>query len=172
MPRWNIARSALVAMLLLTTACAQTSGQAVHAPKPPADYVFLSSGDNSNEKNIAVGINTDLMMSDDPDSMTLVLFGMKFALAIQHAVPADSGAAGSGLKVGDPITFAAVAAETEFQAAANYLVQRFPKLTNAAGYLFRSPERRYLLWVTFDTATNGNALYFDVTKWAIAMRKN
>ena len=132
LPRRSIARAALFATVLLIAACVQTSGPAVHAPKPPADYVFLSSGDNSNEKNIAVGINTDLVMSDDPDSMTLVLFGMKFALAMQHAVPANSGSAGSGLKVDDPIIFAAAGAETEFPAAANYLVQRFPGLTDLA----------------------------------------
>jgi hypothetical protein len=169
--RWSITRSALVAMSLLTAACAQTGQPAVHAPKPPADFVFIGSGDTSRDKKIVVKMNFDLKESNDPDGKLMLPFGMLFGGAIRGAEPTSNSATGTGLTHNDPIVFDAVAEEAELDAVANYLATKFPDPRNVKGRLYRSPERRYLVWVNFDTRANSNALYFDVTKWAAALRQ-
>jgi spore maturation protein CgeB len=71
------------------------------------------------------------------------------------------------LSVKNPIVFSPpVSADAEVQSAANLIANRAPDRRNIVGRLFRSPDRRYLLLIEFETAAGANALYFDITNWA------
>ena len=163
-------RWAFVAALCLATACAQTSQPAVHAQKPPADFVYIGSGDTSEDKKINVNINTDLMDSNDPDHKLTIFFGLLFAGAIKDPKDTSGSTAGTGHSYSDPLVFSAVADQAELDAIANYLATHFPGHDDVIGHLYRSPEKRYLVWAVFETRAGSNALYFDVTKWATVNR--
>lgn len=166
-------RHTLMALALLCVACTQGDhlGQAVHAPKPPADYVYIGSGDTSEEKKIDVNVNFDLMKSKDPDSNLSLLFGMIFAGSVSDAKPVTASSKGTGLSHLDPILFDSVEDSAELDATANYLAARFPDRDKVIGHLFRSPTQRYLVWTIFETDAGNNALLFDVTRWAAFKRK-
>lgn len=59
-------------LLLAMTACSShnphdAGSRPQRATMPPADYVHISSADVSNSKNIQIGVNTDLIDSDEAD---------------------------------------------------------------------------------------------------------
>lgn len=171
MPR--LLRNAAVLLLLVLAGCGPASREAaqrVTAAKPPADYVYLASGDTTDAKNIEVNINFEEMVSTNLDERLILLFGMLFAGAVADAVPAKPDITGDGLSAGDPIRFPAAAIDDQMAMLNNYLAGRFSDRDNLVGHLYRGPESQYIVRAEFDTGAGANSLYFDVTKWAL--RKN
>lgn len=55
-------------LLLTLTACAQTDGGTrraapVHAAKPPSDHILIGSVENTDSKDVHVGINSAVMVT-------------------------------------------------------------------------------------------------------------
>jgi hypothetical protein len=170
--RVSVFRTVTVTLVLAIAACSsphdkQVSITPMRAAAPPAGYTHIGSADTSDGKNLQVGVNTDLLGGDKGDEMLSVWFGLYFSGAVGDAKAADMGTTGEGLSVKDPIVFSpAVEAATELQNALNLVAHRAPDRHNIVGSLYRSPDRRYVLLVEFDTAAGANALYFDITNWA------
>lgn len=159
----------VVVCLLILSACAPVAGgaaQRVAAPPPPASYIYLGSGDARDANKIVAKINFEYMEQGEPDERLALLFGLLFAGAARTAVAAGPEVSGTGLSADDPIGFPAVAADAELVAAVNYLAGQFPDRANVVGDLFRAPDHRYVVRVSFDTGAGANALYVDVTRWA------
>lgn len=161
----------VLAVIFLVTACATTSPPAVHAPKPPPDFVYIGSGDTSQDKDIKININTELMESGDPDHKLTLFFGLLFAGSLSDPEKTGSGTTGAGRSYDDPFVFSGVADDAELDALANYLATHFPDRDDIIGHLYRSPAQRYVVWTLFETRAGSNALYFDVTKWAAVKRQ-
>jgi hypothetical protein len=134
---------------------------------PPADYTHLSSSDTADNENIEIGLNTDLIGSDE-EAMTISLhFGLHFPIAVREAKAEDHATTGDGLSVSNPLVFSPpVSPDAEIQSAVNLIAHRALDRANMVGHLFQSPDRRYLLLIEFDTAAGAKALYFDITEWA------
>jgi hypothetical protein len=170
----HLLRHATAILLLAIAACSASGTQGTgsrpqRAAPPPADYTHISSSDTRDSKNIQIGVNTGLIGSDEEGASLSWHFGLHFPLAVQDAKAEDLGATGDGLSAGSPLVFAPpVAPEAEVQSAVNLIASRAPDRRNMVGTLFRSPDRRYLLLIEFDTAAGANALYFDITDWAKA----
>ena len=112
-------------------------------------------------------MNTGLIGSDEEGVSLSIHFGLHFPLAVQDAKAQDLGTVGDGLSAGNPLVFAPpVAPEVEVESAVNLIASRAPDRRNFVGTLLRSPDRRYLLLIEFETAAGANALYFDITNWA------
>jgi hypothetical protein len=161
------------AILLLAMAACSASGtqgtesRPQRAAPPPADYTHISTSDASDGKNIEIGVNTGLIGSDEEGISLSLHFGLHFPLAVQDAKAEDLGTTGDGLSAGNPLVFAPpVVPEVEVESAVNLITSRAPDRRNMVGTLLRSPDRRYLLLIEFDTAAGSNALYFDITNWA------
>ena len=170
----HITRRCLVAGLLSGAlalgGCADASkGTTVaHAPKPPADYVFIGSGDLSRTKGVNVVIDFD---SPSGEPLILpVIFGTGFLAAIDDGAAPAPRNNGKGDRATNPIAFPAVPADDELDAAGDYLAERYPGSDGIAGHLFRAPDKRYLMWVEFSTHAGPGALYFDLSRW-VAARK-
>jgi len=168
----HLRRHATAILFLAITACSTSGPQGTGSPplraaQPPANYTLIGSSDAGDGKNIEIGVNTGLIGSDEEGMKLSLHFGFHFPLAVQDAKAEDLGTTGDGLSVGSPLVFAPpVAPEAEVESAANLIASRAPDRRNIVGTLFRSPERRYLLLIEFDTAAGANALYFDITNWA------
>lgn len=169
----SVARHGIAVLLLFAAACASPSGTRdgsapVRAAQPPSDYLYLSGADLSDGKDIKIGVNTDLFgKAEEQDVRLSVGFGIYFAGAAADAHPTDAITVGSGLKATDPIRLSPPGtADAELDAALNVLATRAPDRRNIVGQLFRSPDHRYLVLITFDTRAGANSLYFDVTNWA------
>jgi hypothetical protein len=166
-------RASVIAGLLLATACAGQPGLSAkkgvtHAPRPPADYVFIGSGDLSKPKNVDVVIDFD-----SPSGEPLILpaiFGMGFMAAVHEGAAPAPQHSGQGDSTTDPIKFPTVTDDDELDAAGDYMAATYPGYEAAAGHLFRAPDKRYLMWVEFKTDASPGALYFDVSRW-VAARK-
>jgi hypothetical protein len=169
-----ILRHATAILLLALAACGSPHDRDAGSPPlraaaPPADYIYIGSGDASDDKNIQVGVNTALFGGDKADEGLSVMFGFYFSAAVHDAQPAEFGTVGDGLSVSNPIVFSPpVEASAELQSAINLVAKRSPDRHNVVGSLYRNSDRRYLLLVEFDNAAGANAIYFDVTKWAKA----
>lgn len=165
-------RIATVILLFAVGACSsprdqQVSIAPVRAAAPPAGYTLISSSDTSTEKNIQIGVNTDLLGGDD--GRLAFHFGFHFPGAVREAQAADLATNGDGLSVNSPIVFSPPAtAVDEVQGAVNLVARRAPDRENLVGTLLRSPDHRYLLLIEFENKAGKNALYFDVTNWAKA----
>jgi hypothetical protein len=167
----RLARNAVAILLLALAACGPASREAaqrVTAAKPPANYVYLASGDTSEAKNIKVNINFEEMASSKSDKRLILLFGMLFAGAVADAVPAKNDITGGGLSASDPIRFSAAATDAQMQTLNNYLADRFPDRDDLVGHLYRGPESQYVVRTEFDTGAGANSLYFDVTEWVLS----
>lgn len=163
--------------LLALAGCAQSPGagsptQRIQAPLPPSGYVLIGESDTGAKEKIQVGI-PDFDSAGD-DGLTLSLFfGFGFVSAALDPTPAKLGTTGSGASVNDPIAFAPpVKAEVELDSTLNHLANRYPESRNIAGQLFRSPAARYLLRISFDTPAGANAVYYDITRWAVRRKED
>lgn len=159
------------AALLLVSACASNAPQdngnsSIRAQRPPADYVYLASGDLRKPGNIDVGINFEALT--EGDSHVQVTFGIIFAGRMEDGAPPAPPHSGSGSKVTDPIVFPAVNDKDEIDAAGDFMADSFPDRADIVGYIFRSPQKRYLMLIEFATDAGANALYFDVSRWVAA----
>jgi hypothetical protein len=169
-----LARRVIPAFLLvLVAACVSNSGtrngaSAVRAALPPSDYIFLSSADLSEGKDIQIGVTPGFMGKlDDRDSRLMLMFGFAFATAALDAKPSDAATVGNGLSVTDPIRLSPpVTANAELDTVLSVLATRAPDRDNIIGHLYHSPDQRYLALIEFDTRAGANSLYFDVTNWA------
>ena len=164
-------------VLLLLAACVSPHGEGedsapLRTAVPPSDYTLIGKADTRDWKNLRLEVNTDLWDHDDvvdgsEENETLPFtFGQEFYRAV-YAESEDVSAAGDGLDPESPIIFYAPADESAWiRSALSVVTMRAPDRTNIVGTLLRSPDRRYVLLVEFDTGTGANALYFDVTRWA------
>jgi hypothetical protein len=156
------------ALALGGCAGASKSTSVVHAPRPPADYVFIGSGDLSKAKSVNVVIDFD---SPSGEPLILpVIFGTGFLGAMDDGAAPAPRHNGKGDSAADPITFPAVSADDELDSAGDYLAERYPGSDGVAGHLFRAPGKRYVMWLEFSTDTGPGALYFDLSRW-VAARK-
>jgi hypothetical protein len=168
------ARCAIPACLLLfVAACASTAGTrsgsaTLRAGPPPPEYLQIGGADLRADKKIDVMVNTELLSGkDEQDSRLAVVFGFHFAAAASDAKTIGALTSSGGLKATDPIRLSpAGAADAELEDALNILAARAPDRDNIVGYLYRSPDRQYVVLIHFDTAAGANSLYFDVTNWA------
>jgi hypothetical protein len=156
--------------LLMVTACAGTkqtsSTNTIRAPRPPANYVHLASGNLRDSDNIEIGINFEAL--SEGDSHVQVTFGIIFAGSMQDGAPPAPSHSGSGSQVDGPIIFPDVDGKTEIDAAGDFMAENYPDRTDIVGHIFRSPQKRYLMLVEFQTGEGANALYFDVSRWVAA----
>lgn len=158
-------------LLLAMTACSSpnphdTGCRPQRAAMPPADYVHISSADVSDSKTIQIGVNTDLIGSDEADAALSLHFGVHFPNAgLEEGRRSRDNWRWLERQEPDRV-LAAGAADAEVQSAANLIANLAPDRRNMVGRLFRSPDRRYLLLIEFEMAAGANALYFDITNWA------
>jgi hypothetical protein len=161
---------AIAILFLVLAACSSPQGKTgspLRAADPPSDYVYIASADISDGKNIEIGVNTDLFGGDKADEQLSITFGIYFSSAAGSAEAAELGTTGDGLSVTNPLVFSPpVEAPAELQSALNVLAKRAPDRRNLVGYLYRSPDRHYLLRIEYDSAAGANAVYFNVTNWA------
>lgn len=159
----------LLACLLALGACATSGGSATsteRAGPPPANYTYISGGDLTKDKNISLQVNFDLMEAKDPDEKMSIFFGLHFWSAMEDAVAAKKTTRGGGLTATDPITLTSADPKKELDEIGSYVIDRFPSRDKIKGELYRSPEKRYVLWLQFETSEGARALYFDATGWA------
>lgn len=155
--------------LLLLAACATSSGSAKSAAlagPPPSNYTYISGGDLTKDKHVSLHVNFDLMEAKDPDEKLSLFFGLHFWGAMNDAVPAKKTTRGSGSHAADPIVLTAADPKKELDEIGSYVVERFPSRDKIVGELYRSPEKRYVLWLRFETADGPKAFYFDASGWA------
>jgi hypothetical protein len=164
-------------VVLVLAACAQPGGGShsaagpVHAAKPPADYAFIGSLENTDSKERNIGVNSDLLTDSAEDSRPTVFFGLEMAFALSDVKPERSASGGDGSDVAQPITFDPEPGRDSLKAAMNDLASRYPDRRDVKAYLFRSPSRAYLLLAEFETGAGEGALYYDVTSWGEAVKK-
>lgn len=164
----------LLATLLALSACATTGGSATStklAGPPPGSYTYIGGSDLSEDKNISLHVNTDLMHAKDPDEKLSLFFGLHFWSAM-NAVPGKNATRGSGSNATDPIVLTAAAPKTELDEIGGYVADRFPSRDKIIGELYRSPEKRYVLWLRFETSEGPKAIYFDASRWAETHRNS
>ncbi len=174
-PLRQITYGCLLATLLALGSCATSGGTATStklAGPPPGNYTFISGGDLSKDKNISLHVNTDLMDAKDPDEQLSLFFGLHFWGAMNDAVPAKKAARGSGSDAADPIVLTSANPKNELDEIGSYVVDRFPSRDKIIGELYRSPEKRYVLWLRFETSEGSKAIYFDASRWAETHRNS
>jgi hypothetical protein len=171
----HVTYGCLLAALLALGACAAPGGSSTSAKlaaSPPSNYTYISGGDLTKDKNISLHVNTDLMDAKDPDEQLSLFFGLHFWGAMTDAVPAKKATRGGGLSVADPIMLTSADPKNELDEIGSYLVERFPSRDKIIGELYRSPEKRYVLWLRFETSEGPKAFYFDASGWAETHRKS
>lgn len=173
----SVLRHISAIVLLLLAACASPHSKGadsgpLRAAEPPSDYTLIGKADTSDWKNLRLEANTDLWDHDDvldgsEENETLSFtFGHAFYWAVWTETE-NVSAVGDGLDVESPVVFySPVEASAEIRSALSVVTMRAPDRRNIVGTLLRSPDRRYLLLIEFDTAAGANALYFDITNWA------
>jgi hypothetical protein len=162
-------------LLLALAACAQSNGAMqgagpVHSAKPPSDHAFIGSVEDTEGKDVHVGISAAVLGDAAGDGRLTALFGLEMLGAIADAKPARSGASGDGASVARPITFNPAPGRDALKAAMNDLACRYPARSDISAYLLRSPSRAYPLYAVFDTDAGPGALYYDVTSWAETLK--
>jgi hypothetical protein len=163
-------------LLLTLVACAQTNGGThgaapVRAAKPLPDHAFIGSVENTESKDVHVGINSAVIGDKAGDGRLTALFGLEMLGAIADAKPARSRAGGDGSSTAQPIAFDPAPGRNGLKAAMNDLVDRYPDRSDVKCYLFSRPDRTYVLYAVFDTGAGPGALYYDVTSRAEALKK-
>ena len=173
-----VLRHATAILLLLLAACASPHGNATGSPpqraaEPPSDYTLIAKAD-THDLTLRLEVNTEIWDRDDffdgteEDETLPFKFGHAFYWAV-WTEPEKISATGDGLAAESPvIIYTAREASDEIRSALRVVSMRAPDRRNVVGTLLRSPDRRYILLVQFDTAGGPSSLYFNVTDWAKA----
>ena len=161
---------------ILAAACTQpgSSGPATFR-RPPADHAIVAQSDLTESKNIDVMIDLKLLDKRQVPLLLPVVFTVGLPAAMDEAAPENSvpensaagnvAVTGKGADAADPLRFPGDV-EDELVAAAGYVRRHFPAWRNMVGYLVQTPDKKYLLWATFDDSGGKRGLYFDITRWA------
>jgi hypothetical protein len=168
-------------ILLLVGACAQQPQSATAhraatlAPAPDAQSGYRPIAmAGASGKQAEIGIDFD-KLGKDQDLKLALMYGVD---ATASLVP-DEGQPESGLKysgAGDtwkrPIVVRGQAKALSTVANAyRYVADRFPGSRIASSTLYAGPPPNYVTRVEFSSAQGEQALYFDLTEWAEAWRK-
>jgi hypothetical protein len=171
-----VLRYASAVLLLLLAACASphrngTGSPPQRAAEPPSGYTLIATAD-TRDSTLRLEVNTEIWTYDDvldayeEDETLPFKFGHAFYWAVFTETDKIS-ATGDGLAAESPvIIYSAREAYNEIRSALSVVTMRAPDRRNVVGTLLRSPDRRYILFVEFDTAGGTRSLYFDVTNWA------
>ncbi|WP_374378321.1 hypothetical protein [Dongia sp.] len=160
--------------LAIVAACTGNGGTGtksvnVKAPRPPAEYTYLGSGDLTKSGGVNAIVDFDAPKGDS--TVLPVMLAVALAHAMHESTAPAPSHSGSGSRASDPIMFPTVPSDNEVDASGAYLTEFYPGSKSAIGHLFRGPREIYLLWVEFKTASGSNAIYFDVSRW-VAARKS
>lgn len=164
-------RLAALCVALTMSACAhQTIGAPtearIQAPPPPNNYVEIGSAEDKGNQSISIGISTNALDGDKDTSKLSLMFGFYFHDAAMEAKAAHLGTVGDGLTVKTPITFSPpLGGKEELGAILNQLAALYPDRQRVGGHLLSTPDQRYLVYITFRTASGPNAIYFDISRW-------
>lgn len=176
MKRLSLAILAIGAALLLG-ACAQSqTGNAHHAallaPVPDAASGYRSIASTGAPENIGIDFER---LSKDGELMLALAYGID---ATASQTP-EEGKPESGLRyfgAGDswtrPITVHGQAkAVSTIANAYRYISEHFPGSRITGSTLYAGPSPTYVTRITFTGDKGDQALYFDLTEWADAWRK-
>jgi len=167
--------------MLLVSACAQQQPtekahrMATLAPAPEVESGYRPIAmAGASGKQAEIGIDFD-KLGKDQDLKLALMYGID---ATASLVP-DEGSPESGLSysgAGDswkrPITVRGQAkALSTIANAYRYVADHFPGSRIASSTLYAGPPPNYVTRVEFSSAQGEQALYFDLTDWAEAWRK-
>ena len=166
-----------ITMALCFGACAQPQAKsgAMLAPAPSADSGYRPIAmAGASEKQGEIGIDFD-KLGKDQDLQLALMYGVNATAAL----PPVEGKAERGLSYsgsGDswerPIVIHGQAAALgTIDNAYRRIADRFPKSRILSSTLYAGPPPNYVSRIEFSNPEGQQALYFDLTEWARAWRK-
>jgi hypothetical protein len=166
-----------VTTALLLSACAQPQGKsgAALAPAPSADSGYRPIAMvGASEKQSEIGIDFD-KLGKDQDLQLALMYGVNASAAL----PPEEGKAEAGLTYsgrGDSwerpvVIHGQAAALGTIDNAYRYVADHFPKSRILSSTLYAGPPPNYVTRIEFSRTEGPGALYFDLTDWAQAWRK-
>lgn len=178
--RQSVFPTLAIGAALLLGACAQPQSVDVHraaslapAPDDTSGYRPIAMA-GASDRQAEIGIDFD-KLGKDQDLRLALMYGIDATASLTP----DEGKPESGLTytgAGDswnrPIVVHGQAADLSTIANAyRYIAERFPGSRIASSTLYAGPPPNFVTRVEFSSRDGAQALYFDLTDWAAAWRK-